>query len=100
LSDQALYPDTAAEPSRSSNPAYPGPPRWVKVSGIVALVIILLFVGLEVASGGGHNPMGGEHGEGGAGGQHNPLRHLGIGAPGDPGAIGYALLAAQEIQRA
>jgi hypothetical protein len=27
-------------------PPYPGTPRWVKVFGITALVVVLLFVGL------------------------------------------------------
>lgn len=31
-------------------------PRWVKVFGIVGLVLVLLFVGLKVLGGGGHGP--------------------------------------------
>jgi hypothetical protein len=37
-------------------PPYPGAPRWVKVSGIVIGVLILLFVGLMVGGGAGHGP--------------------------------------------
>ena len=33
-----------------------GPPRWVKVFGIVALVVIVLFVVLLIAGGGEHGP--------------------------------------------
>ena len=38
--------------------ADPGTPRWVYVSGIVAVVLVLLFVGLHLAGGGfrGHAP--------------------------------------------
>lgn len=41
---------------------YPGAPRWVKVSGIVAVVLVLLFVLLKIT---------------GVGGQHGPGRHFG-----------------------
>lgn len=34
----------------------PGPPRWVKVFGIIALVILLLLVILMVVGGGNHGP--------------------------------------------
>lgn len=30
---------------------YPGPPRWVKVFGIVVLVAFALFVGVHLAGG-------------------------------------------------
>jgi hypothetical protein len=63
--------DTGLGPARSSAPGYPGTPRWVKVSGIVALVLVVLAVILMVASGG----------------QHGPGRHLPSGAPGDPGGL-------------
>ena len=44
--------DTSAEPSPSSTAAYPGTPRWVKVLGVVALVVVLLFLGVHLAGGG------------------------------------------------
>ena len=56
-----------------------GTPRWVKVFGIIALVVALLFVALMLF--------------GGSGG-HGPRRHLGscggggISAPGDVSALG------------
>jgi len=37
--------------------AYPGTPRWVKVSAIVALILILLIVVVMVLGGGEHDPM-------------------------------------------
>jgi hypothetical protein len=37
-------------------PPYPGTPRWVKVSGIVAIVLVLLVGGLIVFGGGRHGP--------------------------------------------
>lgn len=38
-------------------PRYPGTPRWVKVFGIIALVVVLLFFILLFTKGpGGHGP--------------------------------------------
>jgi hypothetical protein len=38
---------------------YPGTPRWVKVFGIIALVVVLLFVFLMFTRGpGGHHGPG------------------------------------------
>ena len=42
----------AAVPSRTTTAVYPGTPRWVKASGIIVLVLILVFAGVHVASGG------------------------------------------------
>lgn len=35
----------------------PGMPRWVKVSGIIAIVLILLFIIMHLFGGGGMGPM-------------------------------------------
>ena len=35
-------------------PTYPGTPRWVKVFGIIAVLIVLLFVHRLFTTGGGH----------------------------------------------
>lgn len=49
-------------------PPYPGTPRWVKVFGIIALVVVLLFVFLVFTRGpGGHGP-GRHKGSGGSAG--------------------------------
>ncbi len=69
-------------PSRTSTTSYPGMPRWVKVSGIVVLVLVLLVVGAMVVGGG----------------QHGPMRHTPSGAPGAPGSD--TLPAAQVVQQA
>lgn len=61
-------------------PTYPGTPRWVKVFGIVVLVLILLVAGVMVAGGG----------------QHGPRRHMPAGAPSGPG--GDTQPAAQALQ--
>lgn len=38
-------------------PPYPGAPRWVKVSGIVAIVLVLLvIIALFTSVGGPHGP--------------------------------------------
>lgn len=52
MADQLRFLDTDASP---------GTPRWVKMFGIIALVVILLFVTLKLT---------------GLGGEHGPGRHL------------------------
>jgi hypothetical protein len=46
------YADTADETGAATDGkttiAYPGTPRWVKVTGIVALVLVVLFAGLHL----------------------------------------------------
>lgn len=37
---------------RSSIATYPGTPRWVKVSGVVVLLLVLLFGGFHLSMGG------------------------------------------------
>lgn len=52
-------PDPSAEPGMGSErPSTTGTPRWVKVSGIVVGVLILLFLVLQLSGvgGGGHGP--------------------------------------------
>lgn len=51
MADQLPFPDTRDEP---------GTPRWVKVFGIIALVVLLLIVTLKLT---------------GFGGEHGPSRH-------------------------
>jgi hypothetical protein len=38
-----------------SDQSNPGMPRWVKVSGIIAIVLVVLFI-LVLLVGGGHGP--------------------------------------------
>lgn len=38
----------------ADSPGYPGTPRWAKVFGIIAMVVILLFVVRVVTVGGEH----------------------------------------------
>jgi hypothetical protein len=52
----------------ADSPPYPGTPRWVKVSGIIAIALVLFVLFVLVA---------------GAGGPHGPGRHL---SPGDAAA--------------
>jgi hypothetical protein len=41
----------------ADSPPYPGTPRWVRVFGIIALVVIMLFIFLMFTRGpGGHGP--------------------------------------------
>ncbi len=56
-----------------------GPPRWVKVFGIITLVVVVLFVILLLTGGPGrHGP--GRH-TGGLGGQPSPVSVAAHGAP-------------------
>jgi hypothetical protein len=81
--DPARSPGTGVAPARSSTTGYPGTPRWVKVFGIVAFVLVLLVIVVIVS---------------GVGGQHGPARHLPSGAPGGPG--GQTPPAAQAVFQA
>ena len=38
----------------ANRPPYPGTPRWVKVFGIIVIVVVLLVVGLMFIRGGEH----------------------------------------------
>jgi hypothetical protein len=60
--DPAVEDQAVAEPSPDADPgaapdrrAETGTPRWVKVSGIIALALILLLIVMLLA-GGGHGP--------------------------------------------
>ena len=58
--------DTGVPPGRRPTP---GTPRWVKVSGIIALVLVLVFLVLLLT--GNHGP--GRHSSGVVGGHAPPL---------------------------
>lgn len=61
MADASPEPDTGQEPSGgASQQLTTGTPLWVKVFGIIALVVILVFVVLLVT---------------GRGGEHGPSRH-------------------------
>ena len=52
----------------TDRPPYPGTPRWVKVSGIVTLIVVVLVVIAMFAVGGNHGP--GRHMPSGGAGVH------------------------------
>ena len=57
----------------AGSPFYPGTPRWVKVTGIVVGILVLLAVILMLVTGGRHGP--GRHIlSGDAGGDTPPAR--------------------------
>ncbi|MGH3133937.1 MAG: hypothetical protein ACRDNY_09415 [Gaiellaceae bacterium] len=64
MADPPPYPD--GDDDTGGPDLEPPTPRWVKVFGIVAVALILLFVVLQLAGvGGGHGPgrhVGGGHG--------------------------------------
>jgi hypothetical protein len=63
--------NTDVGPSHGSTP---GIPRWVKVFGIVALVLVLLVIIMLFVSGGSHGP--GRHIPSGDAGNHtSPIAH-------------------------
>lgn len=66
---------THVEPDRGSN----GTPRWVKVFGIVALVLVLLFVILHLADPDRHGPR--RHTQFGESGSHTPPIAQGVQQP-------------------
>ena len=40
----------------ANRPPYPGTPRWVKVFGIIVIVVILLVAAVMFVNGGEHGP--------------------------------------------
>jgi hypothetical protein len=57
MTEPSGSPDTAAvtgpsPTSDTSGPRYPGTPRWVKLSGIVVLILVLVLVTAHLAGGG------------------------------------------------
>ena len=73
MADETREPqgDAAAEEGRSTSPT--GTPRWAKVFGLIALVVIVLFVVVLLVRGGEHGP--GRHAP--AGGSDTPGGHTG-----------------------
>lgn len=57
MADMTTSPDTGS--STPSDARYPGTPGWVKISGIVVLVLVLIVGGLHLA---GHGMGPGMHG--------------------------------------
>lgn len=53
MTQPPLDPDAGAQPRRPSSTATP---RWVKVAGVVALVVALVFLALLLTGGGEHGP--------------------------------------------
>ncbi|CAA9249638.1 MAG: hypothetical protein AVDCRST_MAG93-1690 [uncultured Chloroflexia bacterium] len=60
-------PDTGVRPTTDRPPSTP---RWVKVSGIIALVLVLLVVAMMFIGGGEHGP--GRHAPSGDAGDQAP----------------------------
>ena len=70
------YPDTGDDTAVGrGRGSIPGTPRWVKVSGIIALVVVLLIAGLMLFGGGNHGlgrHLGGDTPPASAGGRTPP----------------------------
>ena len=62
--------DREVGPDRASTT---GTPRWVKVSGLIALLVVVLFLVVMLVGGGEHGP--GRHAPGG--GSDTPRSHTG-----------------------
>jgi hypothetical protein len=55
MAEPPRYPETGDEPGVAPDvESAPGTPRWVKVFGVIALVVVVLFVILFLT--GGHGP--------------------------------------------
>ena len=71
MAGQPPYPatgdDTGVRSDRGPTAVYPGTPRWAKVFGIIALVLVLLVVVIMAS---------------GVGGDHGPGRHMPSGGVG------------------
>lgn len=70
MADLPPYPDANGDTNvKPDHESPPGTPRWVKVSGIIVIVLILAFVILRLT---GHGPV--NHGPGGRipSGEHAP----------------------------
>jgi hypothetical protein len=68
MADLPSYPDSGDDPSAGIDRASPpSTPRWVKVFGIIVLILVLL-VGIIMFTG--------------VGGEHGPGRHIRSGDPG------------------
>lgn len=67
MADPPIHPDAGTD-AHDFVPT--GAPRWVKVSGIIAIVLVVLVLVVMLASGGRHGP--GRHLRSGDGGGHRP----------------------------
>jgi hypothetical protein len=57
LADPPAYPASGDDTGAESDPeATTGTPRWVKVFGVIALVLVVLVVLMLVVGGGNHGP--------------------------------------------
>jgi hypothetical protein len=66
MADPPRHPDTAEDGSDLESTA--GTPRWVKAFGVIALIIVLLFVIVTLTGRGKHGP--GRHTPGGGSNTH------------------------------
>jgi hypothetical protein len=64
MADLPRHPDTGDGGAGSDPGSTTGTPRWVKVFGLVALIVIVLFVVVILTGGGEHGP--GRHTPGGS----------------------------------
>ncbi len=71
--------DSASDPTDLREPAHTTP-RWVKVAGAVALVVVLAIGVMLLVGGGSHGP--GRHTSSGGAGQSQPSSGSGIGGAG------------------
>jgi uncharacterized cupredoxin-like copper-binding protein len=85
MADPPRSPDTGADPDRGE-----GMPRWVKVFGIIIIVLGLLAVVVLLIGGGRHGP--GRHlGAGGDTAPSSGHQRSGVGGPADPAEAARAV---------
>jgi hypothetical protein len=56
MTDHSSYPDTDDDTGVGPDRIAPGMPRWLRVSGIIVGLIIVLVVGISFIAGAGHGP--------------------------------------------
>ena len=81
MADPPRYPDSKGETSDDTRgrPTADRPlstPRWVKVFGIVAIVVVLIFVVIRFTGVGGEHGPGRHTPSGDVGGQEAPLSYV------------------------
>jgi hypothetical protein len=68
--------DVDARPGRAPGRAYPGAPLWVRVSGIITLLLTVLMILVMFIIGGDHGPM--RHIPSGSAPSNSPVHAIGV----------------------
>jgi hypothetical protein len=77
MADTSPSHDERGDETGTGGEPIPGPPRWVKAFGLIALAVVLLFLVVLIVGGGEHGP--GRHSPAGgtSSGSETPGAHTG-----------------------